>query len=231
MLVNIIFQGILILAIVSVITRILLLVLIKPVKMKWNNKNYQFEIDPLIDENKFRNETNILFENLNNNLNYIDSYVISKINNSRTFIAKYNNVDENHEYQIFCYNKKLELLKVINVNENTNSFNSKRIELPNKTNFVNLVESELGINFSKVRNSRLYNLYTILDFTIVFSLSFLVFYLFNMIYSKFLSYPYLVNRGLFLMLFFSTLIALISIKLSSINRNRNKAVRKEVSYE
>lgn len=147
------------------------------------HNNHEFYYDDLIKtdstiRNKGKKQRNYVFETNYKNGEIVTKYIISEVKKSKTIILEHKEELKEVSYQIFCYDKNVRLIEVLDLYFNEVPKHTKSLDLPKKTEYINLVETNKGIDNSHNYKVTYPTLLLLLDSTImltfIYSLSFVV---------------------------------------------------------
>lgn len=172
-----------IISIILIIFRIIIAINRRNKSFINTHNNHEFIYDDLIKrDNKIKTskkkQTNFIYKSNFKDGEIIQKYIISKIHNEKKLIIEYNEGLENYSFQIFCYDKNIKLIKVINLFYNYLPKYSKNINLPKKCEYINFVENKKGITLDYDQKINYPTILMLLDgvimATLAFALSFII---------------------------------------------------------
>lgn len=148
---NIVLIIVFIIFILLVLLRIILWRRKKIKSLENTHNNHEFYYDTLIKtdrsiENIAKKQKNFVFETDFKDGKIVTKYIVSETKKSKSIILKHHESESETSYQIFCYDKNVRLIEVLDVYYDKLPKYSKSFLLPDKTEYINLVETSKGID-------------------------------------------------------------------------------------
>lgn len=201
------------------------------------HNNHKFIYDDLIKIDssiRFSNErqTNFIYKSNFKDGEIIQKYIISKLHNEKKLIIEYNQGLENYSFQIFCYDKNIKLIKVINLFYNELPKYSEDINLPKKCEYINFVESDKGISLDYDQKTNYPTLLMIIDGIIIATLSFALSFILGLMFIGNRIDKYLNSFNLVILLsLIAIFVSVYFYLIKYIYRKRTKNVIVEEEFE
>ena len=191
--------------------------------------NHHFVEDTLIDtklihmnNSKKVMSTNKIYQTNSHNNKNINRYIITENNNDLSLIYEYCKKVNNVNVLIYFYNKKKKLIYIYKVEEEVKSTYSKKMNIPRKTSYVNIVdyndELETYYNKQMIRDRNL----LIYDSVSFFLMMFFISYWTVFIFAGNLVDTYLDGFGIFINLILILLMTVLNFTMNlSVIQKRN----------
>ena len=127
---------------------ILILLMSKPLKNKYN---YACREDQLVKSEKRKGARYNVYSVFGRSAYYVDKYILKEVGKHKTLICDYVKNYQFIAYYLLLFNKKGNIIKIMEVSEYNTTFCSKAIKLPRRCTKINVVvknvdDKDLNIN-------------------------------------------------------------------------------------
>lgn len=177
------------LAVILLVLRIMIAAYRKKRSVIFNHNDHAFYHDELLKEVKVKKnksgpkkQTNQVYYANYKNGEVIDKYILTKANSGRSLTFEYSDDIEEANFQIFCYDKKIKLLEVIEYSDIVNDKYSKSISLLRRCEYINIVEPNKGVDIAVNKQKKQPLLLIILDSVIFAAFLFTAIFIITIIF-------------------------------------------------